>query len=301
MTSSPRQDDLSVPRPVPEETIGRQGKQLRPEVGFEGGTPVAEKARGGEGHRIEAGKDLVDVFNEVLAARQEEDFGGAKSGSRQDRLVTLVGVGLAEAQRPDPAACPPFLTKIAPDERVNRVVGNHRETRPDRRSPIRVAVADDRQPAPGLEKVVDHLGDLQAVRPVERSAEGHEAERPEPQGTKVFGTSLDPIDVRNPTIPSVAGRFREHAGVGVNTDDLLKPVGEEQSERSGTTTCVEQSAFAIKPQFLDEHAREARGVRRARPVVPRTAFVEGRVVIGHRVMLAATPLPLNTSHGPVAL
>ena len=131
--------------------------------------------------------------------------------------------------------------------------------------------------ARGLEHRVDSRRDALTVHPVERLCESRHSEAAE-LGRQLLGTQVFPTGVLNAALARLGLRFGDHAGVGVEPDDLLEQRGELQGDDARPAPDVEQSPSPVEPKSSGHGVGHAGGVREpALPVEARTPGVQGRI------------------------
>src|SRR5215213_7363844 len=122
---------------------------------------------------------------------------------------------------------------------------------------------DQGKRAPRLQHVVHDLGYAGLVGPVEGLTEGDQWVRSRCCGRKILGSSLNPADVRDTQFLAESATFGEHRGVGVETDRLLKQVGESDGEDAGTAAAVEEPPRPIQAQLPSDNSLKLRRIGRS--------------------------------------
>src|ERR1022692_3697444 len=207
---------LRVARPVPENTFSRTTREQRAHLAGEVFKTITKQVRrrGREGQVTR--QDALAISQQIGDARNEELPGDTEASPRQHILETvssLPGGALAGAAR---------RSEISRYQRLDLIVGDRRHPRIWRQGPARHRMNDQCERADRLRYVVDGLGHLLLVGPVELLAEGHQLARHRCDSGKVLGQALDPPDVHDSLFPGGTAALRKHAGVRVQADRLLK-------------------------------------------------------------------------------
>jgi hypothetical protein len=119
-------------------------------------------------------------------------------------------------------------------------------------------VDDEGQRTAGLQHVVNRLGHVLLVGPVEGLAEGHQPVRPGRDRGQVFGQALNPPDVHHSLLLGGATALRQHAGIRVQADRLGEQRGEADGEHARAATAVQKPAVPVQTRLAGQEGFEFR-------------------------------------------
>lgn len=110
---------------------------------------------------------------------------------------------------------------------------------------------------------------------------------------------MAPRDVDHLLLIRQPGSLVEHVGVGVDTDDLLEVGGEQECQRTRSTTDVQQSAGAVQLKCGDQNLYDFSGVGDAADrVVNRAPGVQRRIPGPFRLLIRVDLFSGTTTSWP---
>jgi len=119
-------------------------------------------------------------------------------------------------------------------------------------------VDDQCQRTAGLQHVVDRLGHVLLVGPVEGLAEGHQPVRPWRDRGQLLGQALDPPDLHDSLFLGCPAALRKHAGVRVQTHRLREQMSEADGKHARAAADIQQPAVPIQTHLLRQYGLELR-------------------------------------------
>ena len=117
---------------------------------------------------------------------------------------------------------------------------------------------DECQRTAGLQHVVDRLGHLLLVCPVEGLPEGHQPVRPWRDRGQVFGQALGPPDVHDSVFLGCATALRKHAGVRVQTHRLREQMSEADGKHARAAADIQKPALPVESRLVRQEGLELR-------------------------------------------
>jgi hypothetical protein len=150
----------------------------------------------------------------------------------------------------------PGRSEILLHQRPDLVVRDRRHARVCRPGPPRHRVDDECQRTAGLQHVVDRLGHLLLVGPVEGLAEGHQPVWSWRGRRQVLGQALNPPDVHDSFFLGCATALRKHAGVRVQTHRLREQVSEADSQHARAASDIQEPAVPVETRLMHQDGLE---------------------------------------------